>query len=136
MPSGFRRGIAALNAEANAVGRLLNGGVLRLYDGTQPESPDTQVTDQRVIAELRFGSPAFQPARRGMVTATPLEPDPAARTVGMPTWFRALTPDGTPVYDGSAGVASTQPDLVLDRAMIPREAKVSVSLVTYRAVPT
>ena len=43
----------AADAQANAFSQLLNGGFLRLFDGTQPADADTPVSSQRLLAELR-----------------------------------------------------------------------------------
>lgn len=41
----------AVNTEADALGALLNSGLLRIYDGTQPATADTAITTQVEIPE-------------------------------------------------------------------------------------
>lgn len=115
----------AANAQADAVAALLNAGYLRLYDGTQPADADTPLTTQRLLAELRFGTPAFKPASEGLVVANAIGKGQATRT-GLATWFRCLANDGTTtVIDGSIGTGTG--DLDMDDAKIQRGGEVCVS---------
>lgn len=99
----LRQSTAAVNAKANAVAALLDDGHLRIYGGDRPATPDDAVTDQTLLAELRFGSPAFGPAEDGTITAHPLTSATAGAS-GTPTWYRALGSDGeSAVEDGSVG---------------------------------
>lgn len=133
MPSTVIRSTEALNAEADAVGALLNGGSLQLYAGTQPATPNAPVADQVLICALRFGSPAFTPAVNGIATATALIACPAAFATGIPTWLRGVTADGVPIFDGSVGLASESPDLILEPALVQVNARVTIGPVIYRA---
>lgn len=133
MPSTFIRSDEALNAEADAVCALLNGGYLRLYTGPQPSHPRDPADPQALICELRFGSPAFAAAQEGRATAHPLTACPAAVATGAPTWFRAVGTNGTRGFDGSVGFAIDTPDLVIDPALVQIGARVVIGPVTYRA---
>lgn len=91
----------AVNAKADALGALLDGGVLELCDGEQPASADTVVNDYAPLARLAFAEPAFKPAVDGVIEAYPLTPEDAAPGQGTARWFRCLTADGHPVVDGA-----------------------------------
>ena len=93
----------AVNAKANAIADLLDGGVLELCGGNQPTSADTVVTDYAPLARLTFGVPAFHHAVDGVLDAYPLEPEAMAGAAGTARWFRCCTADGYPVLDGTVG---------------------------------
>jgi hypothetical protein len=120
----------AANAAADAVTPLLAAGYLRLYDGTQPPTADTAVSTQVLLAELRYGTPAFGAAVNAIATANAITPDASANATGTATWFRALKSDGTTVvFDGSVG--TTAADLVLSAVAIAAGTAVSVTAFTY-----
>jgi hypothetical protein len=124
------RALVALNAEADAVCALLDGGTLELLSGTPPASPTTAIRAQTRLARLRFQTPAFQPAQHGSAVAYPLVPDIAA-AAGEPTWFRAVRPDGTPVFDGTIGAGKA--DLALSSARLVAGSTVRLADLTYVA---
>lgn len=125
MANNLKLGNAAANAEADAIGALLNGGYLRIYDGAQPAGPDTAVSTQNLLAELSFGATAFGGAVAGVITANAITKDSSANAGGTAAWFRCVKSDETPVLDGSVGTASA--DLVLNSTTIGAGAEVSVS---------
>lgn len=121
---------AAANAAADAVVALANNGYLRIYDGTQAADADTAVGAQVLLAELRFGAPAFGASAAGVATANAITPDSSANATGTATWFRVLKSDGTTVlWDGSIGTATA--NLILNSVAISSGAAVSVSAFTY-----
>lgn len=127
-----KRSIAAVNAEADAVCALLNDGYLRIYDGAQPDTADTPVNSQTLLAELRFNATAFAPAIDGVALANAIAVDAAADNTGTAAWFRALKSDGlTPVLDGTAGISSC--DIALTTVDIVQNAEVSLSRFSYSA---
>jgi len=125
---------SAVNAEADALSALLNDGYFRIYDGEQPETPDSPISTQILAAELRFGNPAFASAVDGVITATPITPETDAKaTIVAATWYRAFKSDGTtPMMDGSIGVKDLpnpgdRYNLELNSVAIQIHAEVSVS---------
>ena len=126
----LRKSTADVNAEADATAALLNNGYLRLYSGTRPATADDPVTTQTLLAELRFGSPAFGAASGGTIAANAITQDTAADATGTATWYRALKSDGTTaVFDGTVGTADA--NLVMNNANIQANAIVSVSSFSY-----
>ena len=129
----------AINAAADVVCSLLNGGYLRLYSGSQPATASTAITSQMQLAELRFSSKAFAPAAGGVAAANAIAPDKAAAAVGMAQWFRAFKSDGlTSVFDGSVGInnpAAKPPQLynvALKNNSIVRDAEIRIDSFSYR----
>lgn len=117
---------AASNHQLDALAELLDGGYLRLYAGQRPATPDVQVKDQSLLAELRFSRPAFDPADSGTVRATQIRSDPSAAASGQVAWYRAVAKDGkTAIIDGSVGTQDA--DMIVNFTEIQKTAKFSVS---------
>ena len=94
----------SVNAQADAIGGALNSGYIRVYDGNQPEDADQPVTDQVLLAELRFGADAFPAAVDGIIDSNAITADPSANATGEAKWCRVLASNGTSVhFDGSVG---------------------------------
>lgn len=94
----------AVNAEAAALGALLDGGFLDIYDGVQPATADTPLTGQTLLASLQFGTPAFGAPVQGVITANAITEEDDAPASGTATWYRCYKADHTsPVTDGSVG---------------------------------
>jgi len=119
-----------VNAEADASRALLNNGYIRVYNGVQAVDADTPVGAQTLLAELRFGTPAYAPAVGGVAVANPIAPDTSANATGTATWYRFLKSDGVTVMeDGSADVAAA--NLVLNTTNIVAGAIVSALSAVY-----
>lgn len=118
------------NLSLNAVLDQLDGGVLRIYDGSRPVDPNTAVSGQLLLAELTFGSPAFSAASGGSKTANALTQDSDANNTGTATWFRCLKSDTTTVVlDGNVGTSSA--DLIMPTVSIVQHAVVSVTSLVF-----
>ncbi len=121
-------------AEAEAIARLLDGGWCDILDGPRPPGPNARMTSQRVLASLRFSTPASTtPIEEETVLFDPLVPDLDARgTHGeRASWFRTYRADHqTPVFDGSVGETAGA-DLILTSTWIPRHARVEIADFLY-----
>ena len=120
---------AAADAVVDKVDQGAAAGKLRIYDGTQASTADTAVGAQVLLAELTFGDPAFGAASNGVATANAITSDASANATGTATWFRVVDSDGTAIWDGTVGTATT--DIILNTASIVSGAAVSVSAFTY-----
>lgn len=121
---------ATCNAQANALGTLLNSGYIRIYSGTQPANANTAISNQVLLAELRFNATAFQAANNGVITANAITSEDAALATGTATWCRLLKSDGTTVVmDGSVGTSAA--NLVLVTASITIGDPVVVTSFTH-----
>jgi hypothetical protein len=115
-----------VNAEADALARLLDNGYLRLYSGSQPATADTALGAQVLLAELRFNATSAPAASAGVLTFNAITSDTAADATGTAAFYRALKSDGTSVVmDGSVGTSSA--DLVLNSTAIQSGAQVDVT---------
>jgi hypothetical protein len=131
----LRRSRLAVDAAASAVCSLLDGGKLLLFDGQKPGDPDAP-QNQQPIAELFFDAPAFSPAGVGTFNAGDVFPGLSVRRSGRPTWFRAVTSAGAPVFDGTVGKATFEPpaaryDLELDAEEVDLDSVVVVERMVY-----
>jgi hypothetical protein len=115
-----------VNAEADALARLLDNGYLRVYSGSQPTNADTALGAQVLLAELRFNATSAPAASAGVLTFNALTSDTSADATGTAAFYRALKSDGTSVVmDGSVGTSSA--DLVLNSTAIQSGAQVDVT---------
>ena len=97
---------ATVNAQANALATLCNGGLIRIYDGVQPATADTAVSGNTLGVTLTFGATAFPSAVSGLLTANAITSGTAVADI-TPTWARIVKSDTTTVVmDVSAGAAS------------------------------
>jgi hypothetical protein len=115
-----------VNAEADALARLLDNGYLRIYSGSQPTNADTALGAQVLLAELRFNATSAPAASAGVLTFNALTSDTSADATGTAAFYRALKSDGSSVVmDGSVGTSSA--DLVLNSTAIQSGAQVDVT---------
>jgi hypothetical protein len=93
------------DVQLNAYGPEFDNGYFRLYDGLQPATPNTAVTTQVMLSELRFAADAFPVVSGGgPLLANPMVDDASADATGQATWARCLKADGTTVLmDMSVG---------------------------------
>ena len=118
------------NEQSSLVSTLLDGGRLRIYTDPVPDSADHSPADADLLLELQFDSPAFDAPVGGIITAHPLPPG-YAMTTGRATWYRDLQQDGTTVFDGTVGLASDNPNLVLDQVDLQQGALVTIQGFQY-----
>ena len=117
----------AVNAEADALAALLNSGLIRIYDGTQPATGDTAITTQNLLVTLTLNGTAFPAAVAGVLTANAITSGTAGAS-GTATWARILTSGATAVFDGS--VATTDANIVLNSVAISSGASVACTSLT------
>ena len=115
----------ARNTQLDALSVLANGGYIRIYNGTQPASPDVPVSTQTLLAELRFGDPAFGSASSGMITSEAITDEDMALSTGVATWFRVLDVDENVLWDGSVGTDGA--NMNLSTTSIQNGARISLS---------
>lgn len=116
---------AALNG---ALDTVLDGGFLRIYDGTQPTDADTALGAQVLLAELTLNATAFAAASAGSKAANAITSDSSANATGTATWGSLVTSGGTRLFDFSVGTATS--NLILNTVSIVSGATVSVSAFT------
>lgn len=103
MPLNTQLADATVNAQADALAAMCNGGLIRVYNGTQPATANTALSGNTLGVTLTFGNPAFPAAVGGLLTANAITPGNAVADI-TPTFARIFRSDGTTVVmDVSAG---------------------------------
>ena len=118
------------DAMLGALSTLLNSGKIRIYSGTEPNTANTTLSGNTLLAELTFGATAFgAPTASGadrIITANAITQDSAADATGTATFFRATNTTGTVTYyQGTVGTSGQQ--LNLTATNIVADGVVSVS---------
>lgn len=128
------------NAGLNARTARLNNGYLRIYSGTRPAGPDASLGAAVLLAELRFGSPAFGAAANLIAVGNAVTQDSAANAAGNPSFARAFESDGTtPVWDFSVGKTGGTEEILVNTTdgngdpYIAAGGAVSISAITITA---
>lgn len=89
---------AQLDEYAAAVDAGAGGGLIRIYDGTQP-SAGAAITSEVLGAELTFSVTAFPAATGGVLTASAVTDDASANASITATWARVLDSNAVFVAD-------------------------------------
>lgn len=123
-----------LAADRNAMLDLftdnLDGGTLRIYDGTPPANVSAGLSGNTLLAQLALGGTAFAPASGGVATANAITADASADATGTATFFRLHDSGGTARLQGSASATGGGGDLQLGTASITAGLQVSVTSLT------
>jgi len=99
----------ARNALANALKTAIDAGAgagtIKIYDGTQPSTPqDAPTGSNHLLATLAFGDPSFETASVGVITANAIAQVNAALT-GTAAWARLADSDGNAIMDVDVGTS-------------------------------
>jgi len=120
---------AKLDAITTQVG---TSALIRIYDGSQPATPETAIGAQVLLAELTGNASAFAAAASGgVLTASAITNDSSANATGTASWFRILTSGATAKIDGTVGVGTF--DMVINNTSIATGQVVSISSLTITA---
>lgn len=120
----MKTSVATRNLGLNAELDQLNSGYLRIYSGTEPATPETALSGNTLLAELRFTSTAFAAASSASKTAAAITADTDADATGTATFFRAFKSDGTTVVQqGTVGTSGA--DLILNTVSIVQHGEVT-----------
>lgn len=130
MANNLKTAIVTRNAALNAISALANGGLLKIYDGAQPATPETAITTQTLLSTLTLNATAFGAAAAGVITANAITQDSNIAGTGTATWYRLYKSDGvTVLWDGSVGLATA--DLILNAVALAAGAILQCSSFTY-----
>jgi hypothetical protein len=103
--------VALANAFLDGIGTLANSGKLRIYQGTQPATPETSIGASTQLAELTMNATAFPGASSHLLTANAIDSD-TNTVAGTAQWFRLWKSDGTtPLMDGSVDTSGADMNL-------------------------
>jgi hypothetical protein len=123
--------LSARNVQLDALAARYNNGYWRIYSGAQPATPNTAIGAQVLLAELRFGSPAFAAASGGgPISAIAITDDADADNTGAAAWFRIFEADGvTPILDGTVGTSGC--NLNMSTTSIVQHSPIRISSYTH-----
>lgn len=107
--------ITAIDADAG-------GGLIRIYDGTQPAKGGTATT---LLAELTFSATSTSSLTGGVATFDAITQDASADATGTATWMRISDASGDFVADGTVGTSGA--DLNLTTTSIVATQPVSIN---------
>ena len=133
MANNPKTAIALRNAGLDAALALVNGGRLRIYDGTQPTNADTALGAQVLLADLALNATFGAAASGGVKTANAITSDASADATGTATWGSLLTSGNVRSLDFSVGTSGA--DLNLNSVAIQAGATVAVSSLTVTQGP-
>lgn len=109
---------------------LLNGGSIRIYDGSRPATPETAVSTQTLLATLTFNATAFGAASSASASANAITADTSADATGTAAWARVLTSGGTAVADLTVTASGGGGDIEFNSVAIQAGAQVSITAFT------
>jgi hypothetical protein len=116
---------AAVNAEAEALSDLFDGGDMRIYTAPKPATADDPPGAATLLGTCTFGTPAFGAAVAGLLTANAIGGDGAADATGTAAWFRARTAAAATIMDGTIGEGAGF-DAIIDSDAIQTDADINV----------
>ncbi len=130
MANNPKRTAAAANAACDAMAALLNGGSIKIYDGTGgvPADPSVAITTQVLLGTLPLSATAFAGAVNGVATANAITDDSSADANGTAAFVRALNSGGTALIQGTVGTSGC--DLNLNTVSIVSGARISITSFT------
>jgi hypothetical protein len=106
------------------VGMFVEGGTIRIYNGTRPAS--TSGAGTTLLATVNLAVPAFTAGEPGIAyLADPGEVTAVAS--GTATWFRVSSDGGSYIFDGSVTVTGGGGDLQLESAALVSGQPVDVT---------
>lgn len=135
MASALHMSNAAVNAEADALARLLDAGFIKLYTGTQPATADTALSGNTLLGTLGVNATSAPAASAGVLTFNAVSSDTTADNTGTATFYRALKSDATSVVmDGSVGTSGA--DMNINAVAIVAGAQIDITSWTHTVPKT
>jgi hypothetical protein len=126
----MRVSTSSRNTMIDAWTALLNGGSIRIYDGSRPATPETAVSTQTLLATLTFNATAFGAASSASASANAITADTSADATGTAAWARVLTSGGTAVADLTVTASGGGGDIEFNSVAIQAGAQVSITAFT------
>ncbi|XXX79194.1 hypothetical protein WMF30_10510 [Sorangium sp. So ce134] len=123
----MRVSTASRNTMIDAWTALLNGGSIRIYDGSRPATPETAVSTQVLLATLTLNATAFGAAASASATANAITSDSSADATGTAAWARVVTSGGTAVADLTVGATGSGADIEFNSVAFQAGAQISIS---------
>ena len=132
MASDLKYSATLKNAQQAAITTTLGASaLLKIYSGSKPNSPDTAVTSQVLLATLTCNATFAPTPSGGALTLNSIANGTGTAGAGSgtaATWYRLTKSDGTAHIDGTVGVSGA--DLNLNNTSIANGQTVSVTSFT------
>lgn len=112
------KSVLAANAEAAAMGKLMDGGRLEIHEGTMLGVSEPVVS--KCLAVFEFGTPAFSQPKGGMISSRPLGSAKNCKE-GKPCYWRIATSAGSTILQDAIGSGFN-----LDVNFIPEGSEIEV----------
>lgn len=130
MATNLKLSLNAAQAQANAlVGAYTNSSIIRVYDGSQPSTPETAISTQNLLATITLPSSSAFSSTNGVMTAAAIS-DVTIALSGTAAWFRWLKSDAsTVIADGSVGTSAA--DLILNSLALSSGATLKTNSFTF-----
>ena len=125
----YQEALVGRNAVQTLRAPRRNNGFIRIYSGTKPTTPETALSGNTLLAELRYNATAFGAVVNAVLTAAAITGDTAADATGTATFFRDFASDGTTV-EGQGDVATSGSDLNLSSTSIILNGPVNITSLT------
>lgn len=133
MPFNLKYSALLRNAQQDAITTQVGAsGLLQIYSGTQPATPETAIGAQVLLATLTCNATFAPAAASGVVTLNAITAGTGTAGAGAgttATWFRLLTSGAVARIDGAVGITGS--DLNLNNTSIATGQTVSVTAATF-----
>lgn len=104
------------DAIANAITTKIDAGsgpgTVNVYDGNMPSTPNTIITDQKLLCTIVLNKPSFSPSSSGIITLQGAPIIGTAIKSGLSTWARIQDSDGNAVFDCDVAISNAVVTLV------------------------
>jgi len=107
---------ARKTSRAELVASWLDGGEVRIYDGTRPANADTAISTQTLLVTFALPNPSGT-VTNGVWTAGDIDLT-LITTSGTATWARVVDSSGGTVFDADVGVSGSGALIELDNVSL------------------
>lgn len=120
-----------LNDVQAAIDAGAAGGLINIYTGTIPATPNTSVTSQILLGTLTFATTSGSIASQ-VFTAAAITSDTAADNTGTATWARITDSAGNPVIDCDVSTTTGSGAVKLNTTFIIQGGPIAITGLTIR----
>lgn len=121
----IKLGIAALDVQTSALSGLMGNGILTIYGGKRPATPESDIGESIALCEIPLGILLL--ARPGTIETDYIE-DVTALDSGNATWFRCRQ-GNIPIFDGKVGESNA--DLIVSSTKFIKDSIITLKKFTY-----
>lgn len=118
-----------LSVVQNAIDAGASGGLINIYSGTMPATPDTAVTSQVLLGTLTFPTVSGTVTSQ-VFTAGSITPDSSANNTYTATWARITDSDNNPVLDCDVSSSAGTGAIKLNTTSIVAGGPISITALT------